>query len=335
MLNQELNVHPDTLDRSKVIHKSTRDGFGRAIIEAAERDERIVVLCADVAESVRLGTFREQFPDRYIEVGVAEQNMANLASGLANYGKIPFMATFAAFSPGRNWEQIRTAIALTELPVKIMGMHSGVTVGEDGATHQALEDITLMRVVPHMQVLVPIDEEEARKAVLAAAQTDRPTYIRCTRNKTPVVTTPESPFRIGKAEYLWRGDTPQVAFMGVGPILYGALEAAQQLEREGIGSSVLNLHSVKPMDIERVKEAARDAGSVVSIEEHQILGGVGGTIAEILAQNMPTPLEMVAVHDRFGQSGSADELMREYRLDTSAIIEAARRVLARAHGQAG
>lgn len=329
MINQDLHLHPHTLERDTLDHLATRDGFGRAILEAAEQDDRVVALCADVTESVRLDGFKEKFSTRYIEMGVAEQNMATVASGLANYGKIPFMATYAVFSPGRNWEQIRTTIALADLPVKIMGFHTGVSVGEDGATHQMLEDITLMRVLPNMTIIVPADAEEAYKAVLASVHTNKPTYIRFTRHKTPVFTTPDTPFTIGRAEYLWRSHEPKVAIMGSGPILYDALQAAQILEREGIGSSVLNLHSVKPMDIEKVKEAARDAGAVVSVEEHQILGGVGSTIAEILSQNTPTPLEMVAVHDRFGQSGRAEQLLQEYRLDTGAIIDAARRALAR------
>jgi transketolase len=262
-------------------------------------------------------------------VGVAEQNLAGIASGLANYGKIPYIATFAVFSPGRNWEQIRTTIASSELPVKILGTHAGVGVGADGATHQALEDITLMRVLPNMQLLVPADKEEARKAIIAARGNGKPTYIRIARHETPVFTTSDTPFAIGKAEYLWHSKKADVAFIGAGPMLYDALQVAKRLEGEGVGSSVLNVHSVRPMDIERVKEAARNAGAVVTLEEHQILGGVGGTIAEILVQNDPVPVEMVAVHDRFGQSGKAEELLREYKLDANAVYEAARRVLAR------
>jgi transketolase len=332
MIYQNTHLHPDVLDEDKLEQKATRDGFGAGVVEAATRDERVVALCADVTDSVRLTAFKEAFPTRYIEAGVSEQNMALVAAGLANYGKIPFMVTYAVFSPGRNWEQIRTTIALSDLPVKIVGMHTGVSVGADGATHQALEDITLMRVLPNMQIVVPCDAEEARKATLAIAWNGKPTYIRCTRPHTPVFTTAETPFTIGVAEYLWRSEQPRVAIMGAGPILYEALQAARTLEGEGIGTSVLNLHSVKPMDVEKVKEAARDAGAVVSVEDHQILGGVGGTIAEILTQNTPVPQELVAVHDRFGQSGTPEELAREYRLDRHAIVDAARRAHARAHG---
>lgn len=329
MLNSDLSFHPDVFNPEAVPRCALRDGFGDGIVEAAEQDERVVVLCADVTDSVRLTAFKKRFPKRYIEMGVAEQNMVGVAAGLAQYGRIPFVVTYAAFSPGRNWEQIRTTIALSELPVKIVGMHTGVSVGPDGATHQMLEDITLMRVLPNMALEVPMDAEETRKAVLSVARNGKPTYIRCARHDTPVITTHDSPFMEGHADYLYHSVEPRVAFIGAGPILYDTLMAAHELEARGIGSSVLNVHSVKPMDIERVKEASVRAGAVVTVEEHQILGGVGGTIAEITAQNTPVPIEMVAVHDRFGQSGTPEELVREYRLTTQDILSGAERVLAR------
>lgn len=328
MLSSDLNPH--ALDRSSLPLKSIRDGFGSGLCEAAERDERIVALCADVADSVRLGPFRERFPDRYIELGVAEQNMVAVAAGLAAYGKVPFTVAYAAFSPGRSWEQVRTLLALSDLPVKVVGMHTGVSVGRDGATHQALEDITLMRVLPNVQVVVPCDAEEARKAVLALAWNGKPAYLRCARHETPVFTTPDTPFVLEQAYYLWHSAaTPHAAIVGAGPLLYEALEAAHLLEQEGVPTSVLNVHSVKPMDIEAVKNAAREAGAVVTVEEHQILGGIGGTVAEIITQNVPVPQEMIAVHDRFGQSGETEELMREYRLSAVHIVEAVRRVISR------
>jgi transketolase len=332
MVRSDSKLHEDVLDATKLDLKATRDGFSEGILEAAERDENIVVLSADVSASVRAAEFKKRYPERYIEVGVAEQNLALVASGLANAGKIPFIATYAVFSPGRNWEQIRTTIALADLPVKVVGMHTGVSVGPDGATHQALEDITLMRVVPNMQILVPCDAEEARKAILAAAWNDAPTYVRFTRHGTPVFTTAETPFEPGKAYYLWRSEKPEVAIVGAGPLLYEALQAAHALEAEGIGTSVVNLHSVKPMDIPTLLDAARDAGAVVSVEEHQILGGLGGTVAEVLAQNMPLPQEMVAIHDKFGQSGGADELLEHYGLNTHGIIAAVHRARKRAQG---
>lgn len=315
--------------KDSVQQRAIRDGFGDAIVEVAQRDARVVVVCADVTDSVRLSQFKERFPERYVEVGVAEQNMAGVAAGLALAGKIPFMVAYGTFSPGRNWEQIRTTIALSNLPVKIVGMHTGVSVGEDGATHQMLEDITLMRVLPNMHVEVPVDAEEVQKTVRSVVWNGKPTYIRCTRHATPLCTTSETPFTEGRAEYLWKSAVPRVAIIGAGPILCDALIVARALEAEGIGTSVLNVHSIKPMDIERVKEAAGIAGAVVSVEEHQILGGVGGTLAEIFAQNTPVPMEMVAVHDRFGQSGTPDELAREYRLTPDAIKEAVMRVLLR------
>lgn len=331
MINQHLHLNlsfgtasPDTPPPAAL-----RDGFGDAIVAAAERDERVVVLCADVTDSVRLAEFKARFPERYIEMGVAEQNMAAVAAGLAHSGKIPFIVTYAVFSPGRNWEQIRTTIALSDLPVKIIGMHTGVSVGPDGATHQALEDITLMRVLPHMRVEVPMDAIEGYKAVLAAVSNNKPTYLRFARQKTPVVTTEDTPYAEDRADYLWRSEHPQVAIIGAGPILIEAIRAAAQLDAEGVGTSILNVHSVKPIDIERVKEAVGEAGAVVTVEEHQILGGIGGTIAEILTQNHPVPQEMVAVHDRFGQSGQAGELLQHYGLDREGIVNAVRRVLER------
>lgn len=307
----------------------TRDGFGHGVVEAGERDERIVVLCADLAESTRAEWFKERFPERYVELGVAEQNLATVASGLANYGKIPFIASYAAFNPGRNNEQIRTTISLNNVPVKVCGMHAGVSVGPDGATHQALEDIALMRVQPNMTVVVPMDAEEARKAVLASAWNDRPTYLRFTREKTPVVTTPDTPFEIGKLLTLWREEGPEVAVFGTGPVTVHALQAVRELSAEGVRAVLFNNHSIKPMDIEGVIRAARECGAVVTVEEHQICGGMGSAVAEILAQNHPVPMEMVGVHDRFGQSGEPEELIAHYGMDAESIKRAIRKALSR------
>jgi transketolase len=329
MLHEDTHLHFDALNPGKLPESAVRDGFGVGLLEVAAKDERVVVVCADVTQSVRVQAFKDQFPDRYIEVGVAEQNMAGVASGLAAVGKIPFITSFGMFSPGRNWEQIRTTIALNEQPVQVIGHHTGVTVGPDGATHQALEDITLMRVMPNMRVVVPMDAEEARKAVHAMVADPRPTYLRCARNKTPVCTTPETPFSLGSAYYLFRAPDSQLTFIGAGPILYRALLVAEKLMKRGIGSSVLNVHTLKPIGIELVLEAMQESGAVVSVEDHQILGGVGSTLAEIAAQNTPVPIEMVAVHDRFGQSGTADELEEEYKLSRDAIEQAAQRVLSR------
>ncbi len=330
MINENLKLNENIFDEDKLEKVSLREGFSEGVLELGDINEDMVVLSADVSDSVRAADFKKKFPKRYVEVGVAEQNLAAIASGLANYGKIPFIAAYAVFSPGRSWEQVRTAIALSDLPVKIMGMHTGVSVGPDGATHQALEDITLMRVIPNMKIIVPCDKEEARKAVISSVENGEPTYIRFTRHKTPVFTTKETPFEEGKAEYLWKSEKPEVAIMGAGPLLYDALLAARELEERGVQTSVLNLHSIKPMDIEKVLEAARDAGAVVTVEEHQILGGLGGTVAEILAQNIPVPQEMVAVHDKFGQSGTAKELLEHYGLTKVGIINAVLKVHERA-----
>ncbi len=309
--------------------RALRDGFGEGIVEAAQRDERVVVLCADVVDSVRLSVFRERFPERYIECGVSEQNMAAVAAGLAQCGKIPFIVAYAAFSPGRNWEQIRTTIALSDLPVKVIGMHTGVTVGPDGATHQALEDVTLMRVLPGMRLIVPLDAEEARKATLSVASNGRPSYVRIARDATPVLTTEHTPFAESRAYYLWRGQHPQVSIVGAGPILYRACEAAKRLRNEGVEVSVLNVHTIKPIDIDAVKGALWETRAAVTVEDHQILGGIGSTIAEIAAQNTSVPIEMVAVHDRYGQSGEPNELLAAYNLNVDAIVGAVHRVLMR------
>lgn len=313
-------------DNAKV---PTRDGFGKGLVEAGEKDARVVALCADLSESTRMHWFAEKFPERFIEVGVAEQNLATLASGLANYGKIPFIASYAVFSPGRNNEQIRTTVSLNNVPVKIVGSHAGVSVGPDGATHQALEDIALMRVQPNMVVLAPADAEEARKATLAAVLHDGPVYIRLAREKTPVVTSGETPFKIGVAEIFWESNEPRVAIFSTGTLLYNALAAAQALEKEGIGSIVINSPSIKPLDEKTILGAAKKTGAVVTVEEHQIAGGFGSAVAELLAQRHPVPHEFIGVRDQFGQSGKPEELIEHYGMGIAHIIEAARRAAAR------
>jgi transketolase len=262
-------------------------------------------------------------------MGVAEQNLAAVAAGLAAYGKIPFIASYAAFSPGRNNEQIRTTISLNNQPVKVAGMHAGVSVGPDGATHQALEDMALMRVQPNMLVISPCDAEEARKATLAAAAHRGPVYLRFAREKSPVMTTEATPFQIGKATVMWRGDAPQVAILATGPLLYEALKAAEQLAGEQVSVAVANIASVKPLDAETILALAKECQAVVTVEEHQVAGGMGSAVAELLSANYAVPMEFIGVHDRFGQSGESHELYREYGMDSSAIGEAVRRVVAR------
>lgn len=327
MLNQNAKLSPVLFESPDMA--ATRDGFGKALLELGEKDPRVVVLCADLAESTRALAFKEKNPERYIELGVAEQNMATVASGLANYGKIPFIASYAAFSPGRNNEQIRTTIALNNVPVKIMGMHSGVSVGPDGATHQALEDLALMRVQPNMIVLSPCDAVEAYKAVLAAASIPSPVYIRFAREKTPVMTTSDTPFEIGKANVLWTSPhRPEVVVFATGPLVYQALCAAKELEHS-VPAMVVNVHTIKPLDKETIASTVREAGAVVTVEEHQTAGGLGSAIAELLAHECPAPIEFVGVHDRFGQSGEPAELLKEYGMDTAAVAAAIRRAVAR------
>jgi transketolase len=287
-----------------------------------------VALCADLAESTRMHWFQEEFPERYVEIGVAEQNLATVASGMANYGKIPFIASYATFSPGRNNEQIRTTIALNNVPVKIAGSHAGISVGPDGATHQALEDIGLMRMLPNMTVLVPCDMEEARKATIAAAKTDNPTYIRLARDKSPVFTTRETPFEIGKAQMFYESDNSEIGIIACGNLVHNALLAANELEVD-ISVSVMNLATIKPLDEEEILGFARKLKAIVTVEEHQIAGGMGSTVAEFLVQNNPLPIEFVGVRDQFGQSGKPAELIEHYGMDVKGIVSAVRNVYSR------
>jgi len=328
MINPNQKLKENIFD-ADVEQAPTRDGYGKGVLEAGEKDERIVVLCADLAESTRSHWFAEKFPKRYIELGVAEQNLATVASGMANYGKIPFIASYAAFNPGRNNEQIRTTISLNRVPVKVCGMHAGISVGPDGATHQALEDIALMRVQPNMEVIVPSDAEEARKATVAAAFSGKPTYLRFAREKTPVITTTDSLFKIGKANILWESENPKAAIIACGSIMHNVLLAAKHLSEKGIGTIVINNHTIKPMDEKTIINAVEKTGAVVTVEEHQIAGGMGSAVAEVLAREYPVPIEFVGVCDRFGQSGSPDELIKEYGIDTQSIISAVLKVIRR------
>jgi len=328
MLNSSQNLNPDIFS-SDVEKAHTRDGYGKGVVELGEKDERIVVLCADLAESTRSHWFKEKFPDRYVEMGVAEQNLATVASGMANYGKIPFISSYACFSPGRNYEQIRTTISLNNMPVKIMGAHAGISVGPDGATHQMLEDMGLMRMQPNMTVIAGCDFEETKKAVIACLEINGPVYIRFGREKTPVITTPESPFKIGKANLLRDKDQVQVAIISCGPLTHNALVAAEELSKGGIECAVLNNHTIKPMDEEAVISIAKKAGRVVTVEEHQVAGGMGSAVAEVLSSNNPVPIEFIGVKDSFGQSGKPDELIEHYGMGVSSIKEAVKKVLKR------
>jgi transketolase len=324
MTNKEAKLVENIFDKDSLEAEPTRNGFGKGLVEAGEKDERVVAICADLAESTRVHWFAEKFPERYIEMGVAEQNLATVASGLANYGKIPFITSYATFSPGRNNEQIRTGASLSNLPVKVVGAHAGVSVGPDGATHQALEDIALMRVQPNMTVLVPCDSEEARKATLAAAKTNTPIYIRLARDKTPVFTTTETPFEIGKAQVFFtpkEGLENKVGIISCGILTHNALMAAKALEDEGVGVSVLNLTTIKPIDTEAVVEFAKKVDTVVTVEEHQAAAGMGSAVAEVLSQNHPVKMKLMGIQDEFGQSGEPEELIAHYGLDAKSIVK--------------
>lgn len=328
-------IHPDAQLRDDVFdgkeQSPTRDGFGKGLVEAADVDPRVIALCADLSESTRMLEFEKKYPERFVEVGVAEQNLAALASGFAAFGKIPFITSYATFSPGRNNEQIRTTIAINNVSVKIVGSHAGVSVGPDGATHQALEDIALMRLLPRMTVLSPCDAEEARKATIAAAKHAGPVYIRLAREKTPLITTPETPFEIGKALILWRSEIRQsdCCIFATGPLAHSALLAARALQERGFGSTVVNVATIKPLDHGAVIAEAKAAGAVVTVEEHQVAGGLGSAIAEVLAQECPVPQEFIGVRDQFGQSGEPRELLTHYKMDVNSIIAAAEKAIGR------
>ncbi|MES2931730.1 MAG: transketolase C-terminal domain-containing protein [Patescibacteria group bacterium] len=326
MLNKNAQLN-DAIFSKDIEKKATRDGFGLGAVEAGRNDPNVVVLCADLKESTRAEWFEKEFPERFIEVGVAEQNMATAAAGMAAVGKRPFIASYAAFSPGRNYEQIRTTIALNQQPVVVCGMHAGVSVGPDGATHQMLEDVGMMRMLPGMNVIVPGDAEEARKATMAAATAKTPTYLRFGRAPTPVFTTTDTPFEIGKALVLWESAKPRVALMATGALSYEALLAARMLAVDGIEVTVLHVPSVKPLDEEKVEEAARRAGRVLTIEEHQAAGGFGSAIAEFLGERYPVPVTRLGMRDVFGQSGEPEELLKHYGLSAQGISAAVRKSL--------
>lgn len=304
----------------------TRNGYGEGLVEAGKRDDRVVALSADLTESTKTLPFAEAFPNRFVQVGIAEQNMASVASGMAAMGKIPFIASYAMFSPGRNWEQIRTTIAYNNSNVKVIGAHAGISVGPDGATHQAIEDIALMRMIPNMVVIAPCDVHEARKATLVAAKFDGPVYIRLGRSDTPVVTTEDSPFVLGQAELFYEKSVESEKSVGIivtGMLAYNAISAAAELEKRGIGASVLNMATIKPLDGEALKKMAQNHSVIVTVEEHQVSGGLGGAVAEFLSENHPIKIVRLGIHDQFGQSGEPDELLAHYGLDTDSIVLAA------------
>lgn len=314
-----------SLYNDDVMLEPIRAGFGRGLKAAGAANENIVALCADLTDSTQMSLFKAEFPKRFVEIGVAEQNLVTVASGMARAGKIPFTSSYAAFSPGRNWEQIRTTIAINDMPVKIIGSHAGISVGPDGATHQMLEDIALMRVLPNMVVLAPGDSIEAEKATRAIAENGKPSYMRLARDKTPIFSTDESPFEIGKAYVLREGH--DVTLLGTGTMTYQLLAAAKLLEAQGIHADVVHVPTIKPLDEETILASVRKTGRVITAEEAQVSGGFGGAIAELLGEKLPTPLHRIGMQDRFGESGQPIELIAYFKLDGASIATRAKQFI--------
>lgn len=329
MLNPKLNLNPKVWN-DDVEQVPIRQGFGDGLLKAGEQDKSVVGLCADLTESTKMNLFADRFPERFVQVGVAEQNLATVASGMASMGKLPFVSSYAMFSPGRNWEQIRTTVTYNNVPVVIVGSHAGVSVGPDGGTHQALEDIALMRVLPRMTVVAPCDSIQAKQATLALAKERVPAYLRLAREKSPIITTEETPFELGKAQVLYTPDgIAHVGIIACGALVHNALKAARKLEKNGVRAKVLNIHTIKPLDTEAVLALAKETRAIVTLEEHQIAGGLGGAVAEYLAGTYPTAIEFLGVHDEYGQSGKPDELIEKYGMGVDAIVEAVKRVVDR------
>jgi transketolase len=304
-----------------VKQEPTRAGFGRGLVAAGKQNPQVVAACADLTDSTKMNEFAEAFPERFVEIGIAEQNLVTVGAGLAAMGKVPFVSSYAAFSPGRNWEQIRTTICLNDRPVKIVGSHAGVSVGPDGATHQMLEDLALMRALPNMVVIAPCDSVEAEKATLAMAADTRPNYMRLAREKTPVITTEKTPFEIGKAYVFHEGK--DVTIIATGTMTYQAMVAADMLKGDGISAEVVHVPTIKPLDTATILKSVEKTGAVVTVEEAQVNGGLGGAIAELLGEELPTPMIRVGMRDRFGESGQPEELLQHFGLTATHIAMAA------------
>ncbi|MFH1591571.1 MAG: transketolase family protein [archaeon] len=325
MIDPKMHLDEDVFKEPKSF--PSRDGYGHGLVALGETDERVVVLGADLTSSTRADWFQKRFPDRFLQIGIAEQDMLGVAAGLSLVGKIPFVSTYGVFCTGRAWDQFRTSICYANLNVKLNSAHGGISVGADGATHQALEDIAITRTIPNATVIVPADAIEGKKATIAAAKINGPVVVRFGREPVPVVTTEKTPFEIGKAEVYREGKDAAVIACGV--MVFEALQAAKELEEEGIELRVINCHTVKPMDDKTILAAAKDCGAIVTAEEHQIMGGFGSAIAEVVIQHNPVPMEMVGVKDTFGESGDPDELMEAYGLTRKDIIAAVKNVMKR------
>lgn len=324
--NPEAHLVPDVFSQA-IAKEPSRDGWGKELVKIGEKDKNIIVMTADVSPSVRTNLFEEKFPSRFVECGIAEQNMASVAAGMAMEGKTVFFSAYGAFSPGRNWDQIRVSVVMNKLNVKFSGAHAGITVGPDGATHQALEDIALMRVLPNLVILNPCDSVEAAKAASAAAAKNGPVYIRLGRENTPVVTTEATPFEIGKAVVMKEGKDVPIHVSGI--IVHEALKAAKMLADEGIDAAVINHHTIKPLDSKCVIEYAKKCGCAVTAEEHQVIGGFGSAVCELLSAEHPTPVVMVGMQDKFGESGPAAALLEKYGMDAKAIAAAAKAAISK------
>lgn len=311
---------PSWQNRESVEQKATRDGFGLGLVEAGKIDQTIYAISADLTESTRIQWFKDAFPERFVQIGVAEQALAGIGAGMALAGKNVFISSYAAFSPGRNWEQIRTTACLQNMPLKIVGSHAGVSVGPDGATHQMLEDIALMRVLPNMTVLAPCDANEAKSATLALAQLKGPGYIRLAREKSAVFTKSGMPFEVGKSHVLAPGD--DIAIFACGPVVYEALQASITLKDSGISARVINVSSIKPLDEKTILEAAKDCGIALTLEEAQVAGGMGSAVCEFLAENHPIPVLRMGMQDRFGETGSPAELLEHFGLTAPHVVKA-------------
>lgn len=338
-LNPKAKLVENILDLKTLEQKPTRDGYGLGLVQAADENPNVVALCADLTESTRTEPFAKKYPERFVEMGVAEQNMASVAAGMSLMGKIPYIASYAMFSPGRNWEQLRTTVCYNQANVKVCGAHAGISVGPDGATHQAIEDIAITRPIANMRVFAPCDVWEAKKVTYAISKVDGPCYVRYAREKTPVFTTEETPFEIGKAQIFWDTEgSPStssgrsrldVAVIACGSLVHNAILAAAELEKEGLKVRVINNVSIKPMDEEMIIKAAQDAKAVVTVEEHQVAGGMGSAVAEVLAKNYPVPMEFVGVQNRFGESGAPGELIEHFGMGVSHIKTAVEKILKR------
>lgn len=316
MIDNKL-VHKIWLNK-KVDLEPNRKGFGRGLLELGKHDDQVVAACADLTESTQMHLFRDAFPERFIQIGVAEQNLVTVASGLAAMGKKPYVSSYAAFSPGRNWEQIRTTICLNDQPVKVIGSHAGVSVGPDGATHQMLEDIAIMRVLPNMTVIAPSDSIEAEKATIELAKYNKPAYMRLSREASPIISTKDTPFKIGKAYVYEPGE--DVTIIATGVMTYQALVASEILYKQGIEAEVIHCPTIKPLDAATILKSAKKTKKVITVEEHQISGGLGGAVAEFLSEHYPVPVHRIGMRDRFGESGTADELLEHFGLTAQHIV---------------